>query len=339
MPEFSAAFMTAYDAAKARFEGTAEREHRHTLEDAVTAYLDFADYKQLARNTRIEYRRVLDQFRMGLGKVMLPHFTEARIEDLRSRYIETPIAWNSLCSRMIMVIRHYRQTFPGVLEFNHWEASRRLRVPRSNVHRPWPPEVLLAVMRASTPEFRALLVGYLLTAQRGGDVTSLSPQHYNPEQQTLTLTQGKTDTALVLHVPPSLAAAFTRMRGRNKDRLFVTPRGVPWDTKNAQETMRRILSILQLDRYTLHGLRATGPVALKLLGFENRAIRALTGHTSDANLDIYLRGTEHYPLAVQAQNALEAQFSDLLADAEEDLIEENLQAQPAVRPGNQFPPV
>lgn len=58
-----------------------------------------------------------------------------------------------------------------------------------------------------------------------------------------------------------------------------------------------MLAQLQLPRFTLHGLRATGPVALKMLGFENRAIRTLTGHTSDRNLEIYLQGVEGYPLA------------------------------------------
>ena len=108
------------------------------------------------------------------------------------------------------------------------------------------------------------------------------------------------------------------MRGRHPDRLFTTPRGKPWDLKNAQETLRTLLRHLQIQRFTPHGLRSTGPTALKLLGFENRAIRTLTGHTSDKNLEIYLRGVDHYPLARAAQEALETQFADLLAEAETD---------------------
>ena len=80
------------------------------------------------------------------------------------------------------------------------------------------------------------------------------------------------------------------MKGRHKTRLFVTPRGRAWTTGNAQETLQRLLKHLGLQRYTLHGLRATGPVALKLLGFENRAIMAVTGHKSSAAPENYLRG-------------------------------------------------
>jgi integrase len=156
-----------------------------------------------------------------------------------------------------------------------------------------------------------------MTAQQGGDVTRFTPGQYDPETRTIRLSQGKTDEALLIHVPPSLARARDAMQGKHPARLFVTPRGKPWKLGSAQETLQRLLGILGLPRYTLHGLRATGPVALKMLGFENRAIRALTGHTSDANLGVYLRGVDHYPLAKASQEALEQQFGDLLAEAEE----------------------
>ena len=42
----------------------------------------------------------------------------------------------------------------------------------------------------------------------------------------------------------------------------------------------------------------------------------MTYHTSDKNLELYLRGIDHYPLARPPQEALEGQFSVLLDDAE-----------------------
>lgn len=117
-------------------------------------------------------------------------------------------------------------------------------------------------------------------------------------------------------MPASLAKVLDAMAGLHATRLFVTPRGLPWAMGNAQETPARLLRICGLDRYTLHGLRATGPVTLKRLGFENRTIRALTGHTSDANLEVYLAGVDHYQLAKAGQEALEVQFGDMLAEIE-----------------------
>ena len=273
------------------------------MQDAVTAYLDGADDRQLAPSSRADYRRTLDRFRTQFGALRIADLDESWIDDLRNQAVDMPIAWNGLRSRMIQVVRMYRRQHPGVLAANPWEASRRLKVARSLAHRPWPPEVLLAVMRAATPEFRALLTGYLLTAQRGGDVTAFAPERYDPVARTLDLAQEKTDEQLRLHVSASLARALDAMRGRNPERLFVTPRGRAWTTANAQETLACLLRILHLPRYTLHGLRATGPVALKMLRFENRTIRALTGHTNDRNLELYLRGVQHYPLAREAQGA------------------------------------
>ena len=68
-------------------------------------------------------------------------------------------------------------------------------------------------------------------------------------------------------------------------------------------------------RLTLHGLRATGPVALKMMGWENLGIRSLTGHDSDRSLEVYLQGVESYPLAQGAHEARDAHFGKVLDDA------------------------
>lgn len=324
-PEHSEAFRRAYAKAEAEIEGRhLPKADSLTVELAVTEYLKSADYRELAEASRRDYRRTLDGFRAAFGEVAMSAIDEPWIEDLRTKYAPDPdagkpgqpIAWNGLRSRMIVVTRLFRKLHPGVLPANPWEASKRLSVPKSRAHRPWPAAVLLAVLRAATPEFRALLIGYLMTAQRGGDVTAFRPAQYDPAARTLNMAQEKTDEALLIHVPDSLARVFDAMRGRVPDRLFCTPRGEAWTVGNAQETLQRLLRHLALPRYTLHGLRATGAVTLKMLGFENRAIRALTGHTSDANLEVYLAGVDHYPLAKAAQEALEGQFADLLAEAE-----------------------
>jgi integrase len=324
-PEGSEAFHIGYNRAHKAFGEPAKRQGGQTIDDAVTAYLTSADYRSLKDSTRMDYRRTLDRHRAEFGEHALAAFTEAKIARLRDQYAPDPdaglrgqpIEWNALRSRMIMVFRHWRLLHPGTLASNPWEASRRLKVPPSNSHRPWSPEVLSAVMRAATPEFRALLTAYLLTSQRGGDVTKFSPAQYDRKARTLNLAQGKTGEELLIHVPDALAAAIEAMRGRLEGRLFVTPRGMEWTLGNAQETLARLLEQLGLGRYTLHGLRATGPVALKMMGFENRAIRELTGHTSDRNLEIYLRGVKRYPLARVAQEALAKQFGSVISKAGE----------------------
>ncbi|MBO1073777.1 site-specific integrase [Roseomonas marmotae] len=70
--------------------------------------------------------------------------------------------------------------------------------------------------RGSQADYRrSLLTGYLLTAQRGGDVTSFAPDQYDEERQMLRLKQAKTSEDLLLHVTPSLARALAAMKRKN----------------------------------------------------------------------------------------------------------------------------
>ena len=130
----------------------------------------------------------------------------------------------------------------------------------------------------------ARLETYVITGPRGSGVIGINGaaarlvhpgdlviligygQMYDAEARTLTIRQGKTSVPRVLHVSASLAEALAAMEGRHAERLLTTPRGRPWTLANAQETLARMLRQLELPRYTLHGLRATGPTALKVLG-------------------------------------------------------------------------
>lgn len=317
-PEGSAAHILAHERVHAAYDALRQAPLRiapGTVDAAITAYLASADYLQHAETTRRDYRRVLDRFREAFGPIPISALDVGWWEALRAKHIGSPVGWNALRSRMKEVIRLYRKMHPGELPANPMDEVRRLKVAKSSQNRPWPLPVLEAVTTASTPEFRALIVGYLLTAQRGGDVTSWTPSQYDRRARTITIEQEKTGTSQILHAPATLAEALEAMAGRRKDRLFVTPRGEAWTLANAQETLARMLRQLRLPRYTLHGLRATGPTALKMLGMENRRIRSLTGHESDSNLEIYLRGADGYEMAREAQEALEGIFGSVLAKA------------------------
>jgi len=316
-PEGSILFLETYDRVHAAWSPPQPAHGRPgTVDAAITAYLAGADFQQLSPASQRSYRLTLDRFRSSFGPLLLRDLRSPWWEKLRVKYADQPLAWNMLRSRMREVIRMHRRLHPDDLPADPLAEVRRLKVAPSDQNRPWPPEVLEAVLRAATPEFRALLVGYLLTAQRGGDVIRMRPEHYDSRLRLLRFLQGKTGRPMVLHVPEPLARAIDAMSGRHAERLFVTPRGKQWTLGNAQETLARLLSHLDLPRYTLHGLRATGPTALKLEGIENRIARELTGHTSDSAFEVYVRGASGYRLARQAQEELDRLFAPVLTAAE-----------------------
>ena len=318
-PEGSALFLEAYGRIHASY-GTLKADTPKgtpgTVDAAVTLYLSSADYRSLGARTQGDYRRTLDAFRGAFGPLHLADLDVAWWETLRDRYAAAPIAWNNLRARMRDVIRIYRKRHPDLAPTNPLLEVDRLAVPESDQNRAWPPDVLAQVLAAATPNFRALLLGYLLTAQRGGDVTRWRRDQYDESTRILTQRQQKTRRALPLHVPELLAEAIASQPIMHPDSVFCSPRGRPWTLGNAQETLARLLQQLGLDRYTLHGLRATGPTALKRQGVENRVLRELTGHTSDRNLEIYLRGAGGYDMRRQAADRLEAIFDPLVSQAE-----------------------
>ena len=314
-PEGSAAFLSDYDSIHATFERPVSPWNNHTLGQAISDYLTSADYTNLASSTQGNYRRELDEISAASGGAYIEHIDAAWMERLRDANAAQPYRWNSIRSRMIAVFDRYKRLHPKRMAENPWRAVRRLTPEQSDQNRPWPDPVLLQVLEQATSEFRALLVTLLLTGQRISDVVAFRPEQYDPAHRTLRHRQDKTDKDQVLHVPEPLAAIFDGMARRGHDRLLVTPRGRPWKTINAEATLLVLRRNLDLPRYTLHGLRATGPTALKALGFENRAIRTLTGHDSDRNLELYLRGVASYPMAKVAQDTLATRFAEVMAQS------------------------
>jgi integrase len=285
------------------------------VDAAITLFLRRADFQHLAPASQRLYRHVLDRFRGAFGPLHLVDCDLGWWEDLRNRHARAPIAWNMLRQRMIEVIKLYRRLHPELLPTNPLLETARLPVPQSDRNRAWPLPVLRQVLQAATPNFRSLIIAYLLTAQRGGDVTGWRRDQYDAHARTITMRQQKTREAMILHVPELLAEAIAAQPAQHPTRLLCTPRGLPWKLANAQETLARLLAQLDLPRLTLHGLRATGPTELKRQGMDNRKLREITGHTSDATLEIYLRGAGGFEARHEVAEALQAVFDPVVAAA------------------------
>jgi integrase len=280
--------------------------------NAITEYLSNADFRQLSAASQRQYRWALDFMRDRVGHVLIADIDTDWVEKLRDKMASDAIRWNSIRSRMREVFKLYRRRRPELLPINPWEEVHRLKVPHSVQNRRWPDAVITQVFREATPEFRALMIILLLTAQRIGDVVVFERSQYDEDARVLSFAQQKTGKRIALHVPEVLAEIFRVMSDRDPTRLLVTPRGKPWTKVNAEETLLSLRARLEIPRYTLHGLRATGPQALKMLGLENRAIRSLTGHDSDRNLEVYLQGVDEYPMARRAQEMLGERFDSVL---------------------------
>ncbi len=311
-PEGSAAFLAAYDEIHAQFEGKAVRWAKHTVDAAIAALRATPEFLKHSEATRRHYDLYLKELSRNAGAVSLLSIDRAWITGLRNRLADDAIRWNRYRSLMKMAWDAYLDAEADFQLPNPWGASKRLSVDESDQNRAWPEDVILRVMQAATPEFRSLLTCLLLTAQRLGDTCRMPNEAYDPDARTLAFRQGKTNQAMRLRVPDLLAEAFESMRGRVPGFLLCTPRGKAWTTLNAQETLLTARANLDIGRYTLHGLRATGPSAAYQQGVSLRELMAITGHTTEQNMRIYLRWVLNAPLAAKAGEAIENTFAPVI---------------------------
>jgi integrase len=255
------------------------------------------------------------------GHVMMRAIDEEFVQTLKRKYTDPALRnrFNRIRNLMRLVTRRYIKfckrpdrvkLCPGE---NAWQEVKGFTIRQDDStrqNRRWPPEVIIQVMRAATPQFRMLLLIYILTAQRGGDVIRFTrgqsidyndmEVEFDPAAKALTFRQQKTGTSMRLPVADELAAVLTTAEGGS---LLLTPKGKPWNTKNAQETLRNLLTNLGVGRYTLHGLRSTAVSMLAERGFADRVIASVTGHTDTKALKPYIAG---YEQARTAQPAIEA---------------------------------
>lgn len=317
-PEGSGAFLAAYDKIHASFEGSGGV--KHTVAAAIDNYVKNADFLRLADASRRHYLHYLNEVRDRAGFLPLSDIDFEWVDRLRNALAADPHRWNRIRDLMKVVTRKYARVNPSAgISVNPWEDAGRLSVGESDQNRAWPPSVLLAVLRDGTAEFRALVATLLLTGQRLSDVIAFRSSQYDPKERTLgsaqVFEQQKTGTALVLHVPDDLAAVFEVMRGRHPHLLLTTPRGKPWTTGNAQETLSGMRARLDLERYTLHGLRATGPTTMAQAGVPLATIMAVTGHKTETELRRYLKGYERYQAAKTGQEVIASHFESVIEGA------------------------
>ena len=313
-PEGSAAFLVAYHAVHTFHEGKQTGVSKHTIAAAIDWFTapTRVEWLKYAPATRRYYTRILDDVRSNAGHLAMADISTAWVDGLKDKIGTRPQQWNKTRGIMATIWRLYGRVHELDLPKNTWNESARVPEAASDQNRPWPLEVINAVFSAATPEFRGVLIACLMTAQRIGDVTNLRDDEYDPVTKKWRFQQGKTKRWMTLTVGAMLAECFEVTRGRVPGYLLCTPRGVRWTKARAEETLLGIRNRLGLPQYTLHGLRSTGPSAARQQGASLQILMALTGHTTEKSLRVYLKEIDDGPLAAQAGQHLEAIFGPVL---------------------------
>ena len=321
----SEGFQAAYDAAHAEYLRERARpgeglEKPGTVAAAVSDYLRSEQFKGRDADTRRQYRYHLDLFRAEFGHLAMRSIDWAFVDGHRTKWWEDGRVntWNEIRKAMAVVTQRWMNKHEGKLAANPWERHERLPVEKSTQNRRWPEEVISAVLHAATPQFRALLLVYIFTGNRGGDAVRFGDEEavsFDSATRILKFVADKGGMEREMIAPESLARLLTGLDGRS---LLLTPRGRAWTLDNAQGTLRDLLTNLGLPRYTLHGLRATVASTLGEEGFSELVLKAQGGWKDSRTVQVYLEGIRQRTVQRPAAQTLEARFGPLVSVAEVD---------------------
>ncbi|MGG5819688.1 tyrosine-type recombinase/integrase [Falsiroseomonas sp. HW251] len=324
-------FRRAWDAADRLYHlqrtlpGVSRVVNPGTVDEALDMELRSPEHFVRAPSSKRQYEGHIERFRREFGHVMMKGITWQWVQDHKKKWANAgqQNQWNITRKVMRLVTDRFIKSCESEPRrrklaplSNPWGRTPKFRIETEKAerqNRPWPLDVIVRVLRGATPEFRNLLLIYLLTAQRGQDVLRFTrdPVTYNKAAGVLIFTQGKTKKAMRVPVAPQLA----ELLAPEGEALLRTPRGKLWKLENAQETLRTLLTNLGLPRYTLHGLRSTAVAALGEEGFAEIAIMALTGHSDARSIRIYLEGFDQQRAASPVVAALSAKIETALRQA------------------------
>jgi integrase len=295
---YSLEFMEAYDAAMAghsivRQIGS-ERTKLGTLNAAVIAYYNSEAFSQLSEGTRKARRNILDRFREEHG--------EKRISKLSTRPLTV-----ILSKKKQFAARNWLKAFRGLCNFavasglmaDNPTNDIELKAPKSAGFHSWDEQEISQFEERHPVGTRARLALALLlyTVQRRGDVVRLGRQHERDAGLTISITQQKTGTAVVIPIHPHLRVILDATPSKHLTYL-VTEAGKPFSAAGFGNWFADRCREAKLPaRCRAHGLRKAACRRLAEAGCTAPQISAISGHLSIREVQRYIDAANRTLLA------------------------------------------
>ena len=281
----SAEFHTSYaDAVRSRSLSAAD-----VLRGLLDRYEDSADFTDLAKRTRSDYRKHLRAIDAEFGD-----FPLAALSDRRTR--GEFMAW-----RDRLAVKSRRQAdyaFAVLARVMSWALDRGLvtvnpclaggrvyRAARSD--RVWTSTDEAAFYARAPDHLHLALALALWTGQRQGDLIALTWAQYDGTH--LRLVQAKSVSKVrrsagkrvVIRVGAPLRARLDAIRdGRAaSETILLTERGTPWTEGGFRASWRKACALAGVEGVTFHDLRGTAVTRLALAGATPPEIATVTGHS------------------------------------------------------------
>lgn len=276
------------------------RSQSGTFSALISLYYSTPAFTGLAAASKKTYRSTLERFRMEHGSKSVAGLERRHIKAILGAMSATPAAANKLLDKLRILmslaldegwrkddptvgIRGYSKKSQG---FHTWTEEE---ITRYEAH--------YAVGTTAHLAFALMLY----TGQRRSDMVRMGRQHLSGDR--LVLRQHKTGAALSIPVHRDLKRLLERLPA-DQLTFVVTEHGRPFSAAGFGNKMRDWCDAAGLPQCSSHGLRKAAARRLAEAGCTNQQIKAITGHTTDAEVSRYTAAASQKLLADQALEAL-----------------------------------
>jgi len=236
-----------------------------------------------AEGTRYNYRKHLDLLKARLGGGLLVDVDQEAVEVYSAEIAREhgPSAGDdqiAMISNLWEFAKGFRE-FKRKGRFNPTMRMKRHYQHDGEGHLTWPEEVIEQFDQDCPAHLQFVRMGLHYTGQRGGDVVKMKWEDFDGSR--IYVVQEKTGKKLWLNCPKPLLVALKREQRRKTNREYIFHHAYDAPFANAQtlsHAIRNRLEALEIEGYTMHGLRKNAGMELAEAGCTVEEIMAVLGH-------------------------------------------------------------
>src|SRR6478752_6412780 len=295
--EFNDAYARALDEAAAPAVIGASRTIPGSVNAMIVGYLGSAAFHHLAPSSQAQYGRIFENMRREHGDKSIAKLERRHVVTMLDAKAATPIGARDFLRCLRLLIAY------GIgigIRADDPTLGLRVKLPKSDGYRTWTEDDIAAVEAAypigSKPRLAlALLLG---TALRCADVVRVG--RGNVRNGTITITQQKTKTTLVIPVTAALAEAINATP-TDAMVFLLNEHGKAFTAKGFGKWFTAQCQRVGLTGLSPHGLRKAACRRLAEAGCSANEIASISGHASLREVERYTRAADQ---ARMARNAI-----------------------------------
>jgi integrase len=275
----------------------ADRTIAGSVNAMIAGYLGSAAFGQLAPASQRQYRRIIEELRRAHGDRRMAALERRHVVLMLDAKAKTPSAARDYLRCLRLLVAYAVKL--GIRDDDP-TLGLRVKLPKSDGYRTWD-EDAIALFEAAYPigsKPRLALALLLGTALRCADVVRIG--RGSVRNGTITITQQKTKTALVIPVTATLAEAINATPSEAMV-FLLNEHGKAFTAKGFGKWFTAQCRRVGLTGLSPHGLRKAACRRLAEAGCSANEIASISGHASLREVERYTKAADQ---ARMARNAM-----------------------------------